>query len=88
MRLEFSYTQARVHACVHTHTHTHTHQLTHPPTHPPTPTHLNLARSAQAPPALKSWVMAVYLCSVSAGNLLTALVNAAWPADATDVQVV
>ena len=30
--------------------------------------------------------MAVYLCSVSAGNLLTALVNAAWPADATDVQ--
>ena len=40
----------------------------------------------QAPPALKSWVMAVYLCSVSAGNLLTAIVNAAWPADATDVQ--
>ena len=40
----------------------------------------------QAPPALKSWVMAVYLCSVSAGNLLTAIVNAAWPADATEVQ--
>ena len=30
--------------------------------------------------------MAVYLCSVSAGNAFTALVNAVWPASASDVQ--
>ena len=40
----------------------------------------------QAPPSLKSWIMAAYLCSVSAGNAFTALVNALWPPTATDVQ--
>ncbi len=40
----------------------------------------------QAPPAMKSWVMATYLSSVSLGNAFTALVNALWPEDATDVQ--